>query len=442
MLKIHLDEARREAVKAIGAHLDREPGIQQAVLIEDLFGQFRLVLWREGDRGQLADDELDADLKSAAGPYWTSEFWRVSEKTPAADREVYERAWREARPFEGSERLRIADRYRTRSGWMRELAEPPWQPSEGPSEEWPPILVYYSFKGGVGRSTALASFAIQRARAGERVAVVDFDLDAPGVGVLLAADEQGTTAAWGVIDYLLERPYGEVDLRDYYHACRRPSVTLSGEILVFPAGHMDADYLGKLARTDLELPADKPLHQRLHQLLEQIRDELKPQWLLIDARTGLSESSGLLLGGLAHLHVLFGTSSEQSWQGLRLIIQRLGEERVLADKPQSECVLVQALVPENVEVSRLAAAQFTERARDEFSDHYYATDPDDPSEDRFWYVRDMEDDDAPHAPLSLSYQPKLSHFRCLDDVADELAELPEYRRLAQRISERFLRRGP
>lgn len=140
--------------------------------------------------------------------------------------------------------------------------------------------------------------------------------------------------------------------------------------------------------------------------------------------------------------MLFGTSSEQSWQGLRLIIQRLGEERVLADKPQSECVLVQALVPENVEVSRLAAAQFTERARDEFSDHYYATDPEDPSEDRFWYVRDMEDDDAPHAPLSLSYQPKLSHFRVLDDVADELAELPEYRRLAQRISERFLRKGP
>ena len=38
--------------------------------------------------------------------------------------------------------------------------------------------------GGVGRSTALAAFAIQRARLGERVAVVDLDLDAPGIGAL------------------------------------------------------------------------------------------------------------------------------------------------------------------------------------------------------------------------------------------------------------------
>jgi MinD-like ATPase involved in chromosome partitioning or flagellar assembly len=99
----------------------------------------------------------------------------------------------------------------------------------------PPIVVFYSFKGGVGRTTSLASFAIQRARLGERVAVIDLDLDAPGVGTLLAADEKGTAAQWGVVDYLLERPVSEVDIRDYYHACRRQGVTGEGEILVIPA---------------------------------------------------------------------------------------------------------------------------------------------------------------------------------------------------------------
>jgi cellulose biosynthesis protein BcsQ len=440
MLKHHLDEARQAAITAVRAILDRRPDIRRAVLIEDLFGQLRLVLWSGGTPGQPPEDELESELKRLAAPYWTSEFWVASEGT-GADEAVYNRAWEEARPVEGSDRLRIADRYRNRSAWMRELTEAPWQPSDAPDEESPPIIVYYSFKGGVGRSTAIASFAVQRARAGERVVVVDFDLDAPGVGVLLAADEKGTTASWGVVDYMLERPYGDIDLRDYHHACRRSSVTHSGEILVFPAGRMDAEYLGKLARTDLEPPADKPLRQPLVQLLDQIRTELKPKWLLIDARAGLSESAGVLLGGMAHLYVLFGTASEQSWQGLRLIIQRLGAERVLAGKPQLECVMVQSLVPENAEVSRLATAQFAERARDEFSEYYYAPDPDDPSEDRFWYVRDAEDDDAPHAPVALSYQPRLSHFRALEDVADQLAEDPEYRRLAQRISERFLRQG-
>ncbi|RMH27272.1 MAG: ParA family protein, partial [Planctomycetota bacterium] len=81
-------------------------------------------------------------------------------------------------------------------------SSPPWKlPESGYSTEEQPIVVFYSFKGGVGRSTALAAFAIQRARAGERIAVIDADLDAPGLGHLLSAPEVGT-AQWGVADYL------------------------------------------------------------------------------------------------------------------------------------------------------------------------------------------------------------------------------------------------
>jgi hypothetical protein len=243
-----------------------------------------------------------------------------------------------------------------------------------------------------------------------------------------------------MVDYLLEHPYNPTDLRDYYHACRRSAVTQSGEILVFPAGRLNHDYLGKLARIDFELPVGNVISP-LVKLLHQVRHELQPDWILLDTRTGLSESTGLLLGGLAHTHVLFGTSSEQSWQGLRLIIDRLGAKRVLAGKSQLECLLVQALVPQDAQISKLAIAGFAERARDEFSERYYASDPDDPEEDRFWYVRDLEDDDAPHAPVAISYQPTLSHFDSLEDVADHLANSPEYRSLADRIVARFLQEG-
>ena len=150
-----------------------------------------------------------------------------------------------------------------------------------------------------------------------------------------------------------------------------------------------------------------------------------------DTRTGLSESGGMLLGGLAHLHVLFGTSSEQSWQGLRVIIDRLGADRVRADKPQLECLLVQSLVPQDTEAAKSAAAGFAEPRRDEFSEHYYAADPEDSEEDDLWYIRDMENDDAPHVPIAISYEPKLAHFDSIGDVADHLANSPEYRSLCR-----------
>ncbi len=43
------------------------------------------------------------------------------------------------------------------------------------------IVTFYSWKGGVGRTMALANTAVQLARKGNRVLVVDWDLEAPGL---------------------------------------------------------------------------------------------------------------------------------------------------------------------------------------------------------------------------------------------------------------------
>jgi MinD-like ATPase involved in chromosome partitioning or flagellar assembly len=43
------------------------------------------------------------------------------------------------------------------------------------------IYTFYSFKGGVGRSMALANTAVLLARGGSRVLIVDWDLEAPGL---------------------------------------------------------------------------------------------------------------------------------------------------------------------------------------------------------------------------------------------------------------------
>jgi len=434
----HLDEARRNAIAAMRALLRAEPTIARAVLLDDLFGRLHVVLWRaDGDGAEAIKERFAASLCNAAERFWSGDIQVATPRAGHADQLLFESIWNDGRPDREVQTLRIADRHRSRGGWLSPFGEPPW-----PETAAPPIIAFYSFKGGVGRTTALAAFAITRAREeGERIVVIDFDLDAPGVGTLLAADEQGTIAGWGVVDYLLERQHRKIDLADfdladYYHACRRQKITGSGEILVFPAGCVNADFLGKLARVDFEPPQQASV-QGLPALLEQVRKDLAPDWILIDCRAGLGEPAGLVLGGMAHLHVLFGTTSEQSWQGLGIVIDRLGAERVRAGLPQAACLLVHAMVP--IEQRDSAEAAFSDRADEEFRARYYAKArkrEEADQEDRLLVVEDMGTSGTPHVPLPIRYSPTLAHFRSIDDVANDLATSHDHAVLSKAIVER------
>jgi hypothetical protein len=425
---MHFSEARENALDILGSVIRSRQAVR-AVLVEDLFLRLRLLLW-EPQRG--ADQTIRTQLASRLGPYWADDIW-IADGASESDRAVYEGIWQEAEEIDPG--LRCSLRYRSRGFWLRPPSDPLWPITDSA----PPILAFYSFKGGMGRTTALASFAIQRARRGERVVVLDLDLDAPGIQRLFDPDLPGPAVPWGVVDFLLESSVvGSVDLRDYYHVYAREAVTGPGEIHVFRAGTLDQHYLAMLARLDLEPPRTGEQHP-VRMLLERVRTELRPSWILLDARAGLSEVSGFVLSGLAHLYVLLGTTSEQSRIGLRLVLERLGAARLREERPQSECLLVQAMVPADPDTGRSVKADFQAAAFDDFAHSYYAEDPADPDEDRLWYVRDADADDAPHVPVALTYNPALAVIRRLDDVVDVLAEGIEYRAMGERIASRFAR---
>ena len=92
--------------------------------------------------------------------------------------EWQDEAWQQGIPIADTDGLRVMERQRTKEGWFEAPAVPPWSAARGS----PTITSFYSFKGGVGRSTALAATALHLAAAGERVVVLDVDLDAPGSG--------------------------------------------------------------------------------------------------------------------------------------------------------------------------------------------------------------------------------------------------------------------
>lgn len=441
----HLDDARRDAEQAISAFLASkgEAKSWRALLVVDVFARLRVVLWCPDPKKnwESAREELTQAMASSAGAFWSQDVLQGSKKRELPDGPWQDEAWEAARRAEGTDRLRVLERHRGKTGWFEAPAAPPWPLTK----DAPAIVLFYSFKGGVGRSTALAATALNLAAAGDRVVVVDADLDAPGVGSLLAGHD-GAVAQWGLVDYLLEQPilresHGDEaavpDLDDYYHRCPASLVSGSGEILVVPSGRFDGSaYLDKLARLDYGHSRDDGEHPFVA-LLRALRENLSPQWILVDARAGLGDVSGFLTGGICHLHVLLGTLADSSWRGLELVLERLGADRVRQGEPQAAAALVAAMVPRSQEsVYQDAVARFTDRARDVFSERYHAK-PDAGLADTFWTLDDLESLDSPHVPVVLPYNEPLALFSALSDVADLLRDDEPYRKLTDHVRARL-----
>lgn len=418
---IHFDEARVAALSAVREWLTATAEVK-ALLVTDLFGKMRLVIFPGGDV-----ESLEKQLREDCGPWWSGEVLQA-EALDEVMCKIYTDARLGARVDEEQPRLQLVERHRSRTAWFAGPVNPPWSaPGNGP-----PVVVFYSFKGGLGRSTLLASFAIQRARAGQRVCVIDMDLDSPGAGRLLSADRDGLTAPWGVVDFLIEHRLPNLRFDDYWHRCDR--VAGEGEIRVMPSGKLDAQFADKLGRVDLE-EAPSAHQSSLWRLLEQTCAELRPDWILLDARTGISEPAGQLLSGIAHLHVLLGTVQAQSWQGLGLVIDRLGGDRVRMGEPQAELVLAQAMVPAG-EPGKWAIETFAGDAETTFEDRYYADTEYD--QERFWTIDDKQSQDAPHVPMPIDYDTRLASFSDIADIADALTTGP-YAEIGDRIANCFVK---
>ena len=438
----HLDEAHDRAREFLIEFLDAKGGDWRVLLIKDVFGRLRAILWcPDREEGRRAIDE---GLRRVSSAYWSGSVLPGCTPAEQPNGPWQEDAWNRARSVEGSDGLRILERHLAKAGWFQAPDEPPWPATETGA---PAIALFYSFKGGVGRSTALAASALHLASRGGRVAVLDADLDSPGVGSLLGGFDGGT-ASWGVVDYLLEqsvmnmieRPdmgVEDLELDDYYH--RVPPSFLPGgeEIFVFPAGASGDGYIDKLARLDYGIPRIQSEHPFV-MLLRRVRRQLEPHWILIDARAGLGDVSGFLTGGLCHLHVLFGTMAGANWRGLEMVVDRLGRDRLLRGASQAECITVAAMIPRTQEALYTESVErFADRGRDLFSEYYYA-EPE--AGEDLWTLDDVENTDAPHVPVVLPYDERLAVFRDLGEVVDPILLKDEpYGVLVERLRESFKR---
>ena len=287
-----------------------------------------------------------------------------------------------------------------------------------------PRVVFYSIKGGVGRSTALAACAWALAESGQRVLVLDLDLESPGLSTsLLPASRQ---PAYGITDWLVEDLVNNGDaILEQMHASLGTQQR-GGELIVVPShGDNPGEYVSKLGR--VWMPGFTPNGQRqtwserLLRMIQQLEAKHQPTIVLIDSRAGIDEVASACVTDLgAKLIYLFALDSLQTWQGYRILFEHWRLHDV-ATKIRERLRVVGALLPTwGDQAFSQATAQLRENAYLNFSQCLYDEElagaalplADGP------FNFDLPDVDAPHSPLAIGWN---QGFAAIGSLHDRLA---------------------
>lgn len=193
-------------------------------------------------------------------------------------------------------------------------------------------VAFYSYKGGVGRSLLAATTARFLAMCGHRVVALDLDLEAPGLTYKFGLPE----ASAGAVDALTAILSGGdgPDLAKLAMPVALPGE--SGSLLVLAAGAApSAAYWAQVAT--LHRPAYGSrggLVEAALELQARIASELAPDYLLIDARTGVSELGGLATTAMADRVALVCTRIPESVRGTGAVYEALKAMPTLAGRPR------------------------------------------------------------------------------------------------------------
>lgn len=198
------------------------------------------------------------------------------------------------------------------------------------------IVTFYSYKGGAGRTMALANIAWILAANGKRVLAVDWDLEAPGLHRYFHPflDPGGLAATTGVIDLLQDYSFAAVGSSDIprsdswhlpYASVEPHALSVdatafgapfadSGSLDLLSAGRQNRAYGAAVSTFDWD-----NFYERLggSLFLDALRDDMKAtyDYVLIDSRTGLSDIANICTVQMPDVLVDCFTLTRQSLEG-------------------------------------------------------------------------------------------------------------------------------
>lgn len=200
-----------------------------------------------------------------------------------------------------------------------------------PWRHGPRVVSFHSFKGGVGRTTALMTYVAARLQLSDperplKVLVVDADLEAPGVTLWLDDASRPQVSYLQFLEAMHYPPVSVESSLDYFaQELRKASVNVGGarrELFVLPAALTLSDIQdmpvqpGHLARNP-----DNPwiLTDHLHALGKRLGVDA----VMIDLRAGLSEFSSPVLFDPRVEHFFVTTVARQAVEGTAAALERL-----------------------------------------------------------------------------------------------------------------------
>ncbi len=179
------------------------------------------------------------------------------------------------------------------------------------------IITFYSYKGGVGRTMALANVSVLLAKWGHKILVVDWDLEAPGLEHFYKdyIDTKITETLPGVIDFLQLN-----EIINWQDAIIEVKIQESQPIHLISSGRRDESYFNKIR----EFNVVDFYKQDGGDVIENLRDEwlANYDYILIDSRTGITEIGGICTIQLPDTVVMLFTATNQGFDGVLDIIKR------------------------------------------------------------------------------------------------------------------------
>ena len=206
------------------------------------------------------------------------------------------------------------------------------------------VTTFYSFKGGVGRTLALVNIAVELASRGRRVLAVDFDLEAPGLDTFDCMRPGDGTP--GVVDFVGEYlAGGQAPRVDRFIAESPGTGDSTGGLWVMPSGSHESR-AGNFTQIDWGLLYDKHDGYLLFEDLKaQWKRALNPDYVLIDTRTGHTDTGGICTRQLPDAVVVLFFPDEQNLRGLARVVGDIRAEADTARNKRIELHFVMSNVP-------------------------------------------------------------------------------------------------
>ena len=169
------------------------------------------------------------------------------------------------------------------------------------------IVSIHSYRGGTGKSNLTANLAVCLASSGRRVAVVDTDIQSPGIHLLFGLED--TSRLRTLNDYLWERcPVHEAAT----DVTPSPVLEAGGRVWLVPSS-LQAGEIAKVLRQGYDVGL-------MNDGLRDLADHLALDYLLIDTHPGLNEET-LLSIAISDVLLVLLRPDRQDFQGTAVTVE-------------------------------------------------------------------------------------------------------------------------